>query len=310
MSQQELDITDSLDWEEGLPRPRWDLIESRVDSQIDPGAQWDVWTVAARQWLTELGAALDKRYGVIESDHFLMLASQPEETGTSLLQFAERCRVRLLSSLEGVAEFDGRGKQVVVELRNPKDYFQYICVFLPEGERGGSVGVQIREGYPHIALHGRELWSLENTLSHELTHASLHKQSMPLWLEEGLAQMFEHDMTGRSLLDVTTEMAGLHKRYWGKHGLDAFWCGEGFSRPGKVQELSYQLAEILARLMVEESRPRWFGWVREPQVRFFAFLRDANAADCGAAAAGKHLGLELSSLAAKFLGPGNWSPSL
>ena len=50
------------------------------------------------------------------------------------------------------------------------------------------------------AKNGKELWILEDTLGHELTHVSLHHLSMPQWLEEGLAQMFEHNMTGRSLL--------------------------------------------------------------------------------------------------------------
>lgn len=132
---------------------------------------------------------------------------------------------------------------------------------------------------------------------------------MPQWLEEGLAQMFEHDMTGRQLLELDAESAGRHRRHWGAHGLDEFWSGEGFSRPGEVQELSYQLAEVLVRLLAEEARPRWFGWVREPRRRFLAFLRGAAAADCGEAACREHLGHGLADLAAKFLGPGSWSPN-
>jgi hypothetical protein len=209
-----------------------------------------------------------------------------------------------------VTDFGELGKQVVMVLRNQDDYYRYISLYFPEGEHGGSAGVHIREGYPHVALHGKQMWALENTLAHELTHVSLHHLSMPQWLEEGLAQMFEHDMTGRSLLEVDAEMAGRHKQYWGKHGLCPFWRGEGFSRPGKVQELSYQLAEILVRLLVAESRPRWFGWVREPQRRFFAFLGGANVSDCGEAACREHLGFGLSDLAVKFLGPGSWSQDL
>jgi len=121
--------------------------------------------------------------------------------------------------------------------------------------------------------------------------------------------MAEHEMTGRGLLVVDAKMARRYKQYWGRHGLDAFWRGEGFSRPGNVQELCYQLAEILARLMVEDARPRWFGLVREPRRRFFAFLREAAVADSGESACRKHLGCGLSELAARFLGPGPWSPS-
>ena len=310
MSGKELDISGSLTWEEGLPRPQWDLIETWVASRCEPDSRQDAWVSAARQWLAELGQALGGGYEPVEYDHFLALTPQADATGRPLLQFAEQCRAALLSVLEGVADFEGRGKQVVVALRNRDDYYRYISLYFPEGKHGGSAGIHIREGYPHVALHGKQLSLLENTLAHELTHVSLHHLAMPQWLEEGLAQMVEHDMTGRSLLVVNTEMAGRHKRYWGKHGLDEFWGGRGFARPGKVQELSYQLAEILVRLLIEEARPRWFGWVREPQRRFFAFLRGASVSDCGEGASTQHLGFGLSDLAARFLGPGSWSPSL
>src|SRR5262249_41508680 len=155
-------------------------------------------------------------------------------------------------------------------------------------------------------LCGAELALLENTLAHELTHASLSHLSLPQWVEEGLAQMFEHDMTGRSLLLVNEEMAREHKRYWKKHNLDLFWRGEGFSRPDKGQRLSYQLAEMLLRLLCEDHRPRWFGLDKGPQRRFFAFLCEADASDCGEAAAREHLRFGLGELAARFLGTGDW----
>lgn len=310
MGANDIDISDSLTWEEGLPRPAWDLLETWVESRCSPEDRGDAWVAVLRQWLAELGPALGGGYESIETDHFLALVPRADGIGGPLLQFAERCRAALLSVLGGVTDFGEAGKQLVVVLRDRDDYYRYISVYYPEGEHGGSAGVHVREGYPHVALHGRQELLLANTLAHELTHVSLHHLSMPQWLEEGLAQMFEHQMTGLSLLEVNAEMARGHKRYWGKHGLDDFWRGEGFSRPGKVQELCYQLAEILVRLLVEEGRPRWFGWVREPQRRFFAFLRVASVSDCGAEACQENLGFGLSDLAARFLGPGSWSPSL
>jgi hypothetical protein len=264
------------------------VINTWVESRCEPDSRHDAWVSAGRQWLAELGQGLGEWYEPVECDHFLGLTSEPDAIGRPLLQFAEECRAALLSLFDGVANFEGLGKHVVVALRNLDDYYRYISLYYPEGEHGGTSGVHIRAGYPHVALHGTQLWMLRNTLAHELTHVSLHHLSMPQWLEEGLAQMVEHDMTGRSLLVVEAEMAGRHKRYWGRHGLDVFWRGEGFHRPGKVQELSYQLAEILVRLLVEQGRPRWLGWVREPQRRFFAFLQGANVSDCGEGACKEH----------------------
>lgn len=306
----ELDISGSLTWKEGLPRPQWDLIETWIESRCGPDRRADAWVAVCRQWLAELGLALGRGYDVAESDHFVALASLGDASGRWLLQFAERCRAVVLSVLAGVADFKIPGKQVMLALRTADEYYRYISLYFPEGEHGGSAGIHIREGYPHIALCGKQVWMLENTLAHELMHASLQHLTMPLWLEEGLAQMFEHDMTGRSLLQVDTEMARRHKRYWAKHGLDELWRGEGFFRPGRGQELSYQLAEILVRLLIEEARPRWFGLVREPQRRFFAFVRQARESDCGEAACRKHLQFGLGDLAARFLGRGTWSPGL
>jgi hypothetical protein len=308
MSGVELDISGSLAWEDGLPRPQWDLIEELVESRCERDARRTAWIAVVLQWLAELGPALGGGYETVESDHFLVLAPEVDATGRPVLRIAERCRVALLSVLGGVANFEGHGKSVVLVLRTRDDYYRYISLYFPEGEHGGSAGLHVRDGYPHVALYGREPWMVEPTVAHELTHVSLYHLSMPQWLEEGLAQMFEHDVTGSSPLEVDAEMARRQKRYWGRCGLDVFWRGEAFSRRGKVQELSYQLAEILVRLLVEEGRPRWFGRVREPQRRLLAFLREAGVSDGGEAACREHLGVALSDLAARFLGPGPWSP--
>jgi hypothetical protein len=310
MSSERLDISDSFTWEEGLPRPQWEILDAWAKSRDDQEGFSDGWTDSCRQWLEKLGETLGKQYRSTESENFLLLAPHPEPPGEVLAAFGEQCRDKLLTSLQGVTAFRAPGKQVALVLRNSDTYYKYLSVYYPEGHHGGSSGVHIREGYPHIALWGPQLAQLENTLAHEMTHASLVHLSLPQWVEEGLAHMFEHNMTGRSLLLVDGEMARRHKRYWGRNGLEAFWRGEGFSRPGKVQELCYQLAEILIRLLIEDYRPRWFGLDKGPQRRFFAFLREADMLDCGESAAREHLGIGLGELAGRFLGPGEWSVQL
>jgi len=304
-----LDISDSFTWEEDLPRPQWDLIRTWVEPQVEPDDRAAAWTDIARQWLEKLGGALGRDFRIDESDHFLLLAAHPELPPGALLPLAERCRKTLLTALPGVTAFRVPGKQVVVGLATPELYYTYLSVYYPEGHHGGSAGVHVREGYRHIALHlGQGV--PESTLAHELTHASLAHLTLPQWVEEGLAQMFEHDMTGRAQLLVDAEMAREHKRYWKKHGMDAFWRGEGFTRADKAQRLSYQLAEILLRLLCTDHRPRWFGLDKEPQRQFLAFLREADDSDCGESAAREHLRRGLSDVAGQFLGPGDWSPGL
>jgi hypothetical protein len=233
MSAGQVDISSWLTWDEDLPRPQWDLIETWIESRCAPDERRAAWVVASRQWLAELSRSLGSGYQTAESDHFL-LACHGDASGDALLQFAQRCRVVLLSALSEVADFEVPGKQVIVALRNPDDYYRYVSPYYPEGEHGKSGGVHIRVGYPHVALHGKDVWVLENSLAHELTHVSLHHLSMPQWLEEGLAQMFEHDMTGRSLLVVNGEMARRHKKYWGKGSTNSGGA-MGFSARGECK---------------------------------------------------------------------------
>jgi hypothetical protein len=305
-----LDISDSFTWEEDLPRPQWDLLNSWVKTRVNEEDIPAAWSDIARQWLDNLQSALGRNYQVSESDECLLLAPRPDPDAELLLRFAQKCREALPATLPGVAAFRTPGKQVVVVLKDIESYYSYVSVFYSDGVYGGSAGMHIREGYPHVAMFGTDLARLENTLAHEVMHSALCHLTLPLWVEEGLTQMFEHDMTGRSLLQVDGEKARKHKRFWKRHGPGIFWRGEGFHRPDAGQDLSYELAEILMRLLFLDYRPRWFGLVTGPRQRLFAFLQEADSSDCGEAAARQHLGCGLGELAARFLGPGDWGPEL
>jgi hypothetical protein len=308
MPPERLDISDSFIWEEGLPRPQWDLLTAWVEARVAPDDRAAAWTDISRQWLEKLGPALGGDYHIGESDHFLLLTPLGEKAADQLLHFAERCRRDLLAAWPGVAAFRAEGKQVVLSLHDVETYYTYLSVFYPEGKYGGSGGAHVRDGRSQLVLHGPNNDRLAGPLAHELTHASLTHLSLPVWVEEGMTQQFERAAAGRPAFTVDSEEARRHKRFWKKHGLDLFWHGKGFHRPDKGQKLSYQLAEILHQLLVEEHRPRWFGLDKAPQRRFFAFLRGAKRSDGGAAAARTHLRRELGDLAARFLGPGDWSP--
>jgi hypothetical protein len=302
-----LDISDCIALEDGVPRPRWDLVKARVEA-VGLEARDAAWTDVTRQWLEALRPALVPKYRIGESDNFLVLAWLSEEGCATLLRIAERCRRTLLAELAGLASFDAPGKLAVLAFRRSARYYTYLAAHYSEGRYGGSAGVQVRKGRAHIVMVGSRLLNLENTLAHELTHAALTHLRLPLWVEEGLTQKFKQILANGRPLVVTGEMARRHKRYWGKHGLRAFWTGASFHKPGKVQRLSYDLAQILRMLLEVEHQPRWFGLDKSPSIRLAAFLKTAGRADCGEAAARTHLGFGLGDLAARFLGPGEWSP--
>lgn len=304
------DIGDWLTEYDGLPQPQWDRIFAWIDSlELPVEREHELWIEIERQWLEAVGPALGLHYRAIESEHFLLLIDKPDAVIDRFFDLAERCRRLLLDALPGVAKFPEVGKQVVLALNGVEHYYRYVEQFTG-GDGGTSGGMQIRQGHTHIVQNAHDMAGASSCLAHELTHASLQHLDMPQWIEEGLAQMFEYDAAGRHPLLVDAEMAREHKTYWGEHGVAEFWRGDGFHSKRNVQKLSYQLAEILIRLLVEDHRPRWFGWSRGKQQQLVAFLLAAKQDDCGAAAAEEHLGCSLGDLAAKFLGPGAWASGL
>lgn len=310
MAEARIEIAPALTVEEGLPRPQWDVLAGWVTSRVPPEQHTSAWTDISRQWLSALGAALSSPYDIEESETCLLLAPRQERALAPLLKFVERCREGLQAGLPGIVDFQTPGKQVILVLKNQAAYYQYISAYYPEGRYGGSGGITVRQGFQHVVAWGTNIDFLVTILAHELTHAALSHRSMPQWLEEGLAQHFEHEIAGRPRLHVDDRTGRRHRRYWGRFGLEQFWGGKGFHRAGKIQGLSYQLAEIVVRLMLDDCRPRWLGFGRNRQRALFGFLHDADAADAGESAHTRHFGCSLATRPAQFLGPGDWTPRM
>jgi hypothetical protein len=307
MPESQIDLNELLGWEQDLPHPRWDFVQQLVASE-DPANAHATWTELARQWLDILRVALPQGFAVQESERALLLSPLAERQGRTLLDFMAHVESGLLDLLPGIAQLNDWGKPVAMVLPNNELYYDYIAPFYGEGEFGQSAGVQIREGYPHVVLKGQRFEELEAVLAHEMTHLSLMHLTLPQWVEEGLTQTMEHSCSAQQPLLVDRELRDEHKRHWRRHSLQDFWFGDAFHSSRKAQKLAYQLAEILMRLLLEDHKPRWFGLVRGQQQRLLAFFKEATAADAGQSAAQARLGFGLEALAAKFLGPGEWTP--
>jgi hypothetical protein len=306
MGSREIDIQSILNWNDGIPHPDWDVVESWVERHVDSASARDVWNSAIEQWLNELGRSLGKKFAVHESSRIFFLTDASPKAASLILDRAELFRRELLVRLDGLANFDFPGKIVLIAARWKEDYLRYVSSLGFAGDHESSAGMQIRDGYQRIAMHGDSGENLDSTTAHEMTHLALHGRSMPQWIEEGLAQMIEHDLSGRNELIVDGKMANRHKRYWREFGIDPFWYGEGFSTAGQIQTLSYELAEILMRILFEDHRPRWFGWDSSRVKKLIQFLNEARVEDCGEAASRTHLQKGLQEIAGVFLGPGPW----
>jgi hypothetical protein len=200
-----------------------------------------------------------------------------------------------------LAKFTTPGKTPILIFAGNEAYYAHIADYYDEGEYGGSSGIHVRNSYGHVAMLQAYGIDLFQTTAHELTHASVSHLTLPHWIEEGLAQLFEHDL-GNKPFALDYKEVGEQKEFWRAEGLEQFWSGTGFSSPGDVQKYSYQLAEILLRLLLTDYQPRWFGFDQAPIRQLMNFLRNAHRDDAGEAAAQEHLGLSLDDIAAKSLG--------
>src|ERR1700688_3201756 len=102
MPVEQLDVSATFTWVDGLPRPQWDLVRTWVETRVAPDDRHAAWTALGRQWLEKLAPTLGQSYRVDESQHFLLLAPQPGPPIAVVLRFAENCRRVLQTALPGI----------------------------------------------------------------------------------------------------------------------------------------------------------------------------------------------------------------
>ncbi|MEM9347419.1 MAG: hypothetical protein AAGB26_12455 [Planctomycetota bacterium] len=276
-----------LDWREGIPYLTGSFEES--NSAVD-------------QWLNALDQALDGCFvGKAAMPGLSVLSTQDNDLATLISQHAHRCRSRLLS-LAGGDAFSGLPADIVIlHFREMSEYYRYIEAFFPEGEFGGSAGIQIRSGYPHIAVWG-EAYQGVGVIAHEMLHLAVMHRELPIWIDEGLAQMFEVDMGSGSTLTFEQQEIQACREFWLSNDIQLLWQGEGFQGLEDVQKYSYMMAEMLMRNLAERYGKRSF-FKRNRETAFVRFISTAHYEDSGDEAANKELGVSLSEIAAQFIGP-------
>ncbi len=282
---------------EGYSRPNWQLIRNTIDRTVPPGKLSEAWTEAAIRWVLQLRADLGGQYRLRRSEQFLFLSALDPATAEGLLVFAERTLDRITTALRDAAWRSKLGKHVVLLFTEEDDYYQYVSYFDAEGVHPTSGGCLLHKDYVHIAmpyLNGR---SVRQSLTHELLHNSLVHLPLPLWLNEGLAMVFDWtaDDCRRPFLDH--DLRDRHLVFWNSDNIQKFWSGVSFAEPGDSNQLSYSLAEVIVHLLLSEPRD------------FLGFLKAADWRDAGQTAALEAMGTDLGQIMATFLGEGDWRPN-
>ncbi|MCB9850744.1 MAG: hypothetical protein H6817_08565 [Phycisphaerales bacterium] len=285
------DIPDAIAHAEGFPRLRWDYLQSWLDANVSDVSRPDVEMEAVYQWLERLADELGEAFWINSAKHCVLLTSQSEPSGDDLLRFAEQVVEHLLRVLDLEPTGGDAMKHVIIRLDSVESYYSYLAYHYPEGEYGGSSGVFINDGLHHIVFHRTPHGIDERIMAHELCHAELASFDVPLWVQEGIAQIVERQVTRVYDAPLNHEAATALREHWQRSGLDAFWSGASFSAPGDAQGFSYLLAQILVSVLIADHKPT-----------FLDFLYDADPADAGDAAAREHFGKSLADIAAGFLG--------
>jgi len=133
-------------------------------------------------------------------------------------------------------------------------------------------------------------------LAHELTHNCVVHLKLPLWLNEGLAEMFERTVADARDPVLDYDLKERHLAFWNSETIQEFWSGISFQKPGDSNQLSYSLAQIVLSLLLE--KPGDWG----------SFLKQAQWGDAGQTAAMDCLGTDLGEVMSTFLGEGDWRP--
>jgi hypothetical protein len=270
----------------------WDLAETLGG---DLTKLKDFWDARGREWAVLLRESFGPDYKWYESEHFWLICGQKAEIGQRLLGWTEQVYTRLIAALGEIARpLIWRVPVIVTSTQD--EYYSYICPFYPDGEHASTGGIYLNSGYGHFVFCYLDLNSAESVIAHELTHALLDGLPIPLWLNEGIAQLAEISVTGRHY-SRTEEILETIDVFWSSQTIQEFWDGSSFGRPDEGQMHSYHLALVLTRKLTGDI------------TKFRRFVLAAQAADAGDSALVSVFGFSLEDLVGDYLGDGQWKPN-
>ena len=286
---------------EGFPYLDWSAFANWLETIDSHEAQARAWTSAEVAWLQHLRPVLGEDFSLLRQGDALLLSSLEPRLAHATLAYMSKTLRRIEHVLAGIAEAPAWGKDILIVFDDDERYYRYVAHYYPEGSFAGSSGMYIHDGCGHFVTMKADLRQIEPVIAHEMTHACLGHLPIPLWLNEGLAVNTEHRLApGHGTLRSPQEMQEKHLQYWNASRIQAFWSGESFHHSDDGSELSYDLAQR----MVARFAANWD--------TFRDFALSAEAADSGAAAANRHLKLNLGGAAAAMMGreaDDSWTPA-
>jgi hypothetical protein len=298
---QDFDFRANLKMDNDLPYAEWPAVYAWIDTIPDPADHGEAWSACEMAWLLHLRDALGGDYRLSCGEGTLLLSTLDNGLARTTLNYVGKTQQRVVRVLDGIAEVQPWGSDILIVLDDEDDYYLYVSHYYPdEGEFAFSSGMHINHGCTHFVTTKADLRTIEPIIAHEMTHACLAHLPIPAWLNEGLAVNTEQRLSPQGPgLFTPQEMQRKHRAFWGTPEIQEFWSGKSFLRTDDGNMLSYDLA----RIIVEQQSRDW--------ERFRDFVLAANVADAGAAAAQEVLGIGLGAYIAALLEQepvAAWSP--
>lgn len=278
-----------------LPEATWPIPDWSYSEKLEPLENaHEFWTAAGSEWMDLLAEYIGAPYQITESPHFWLICPYPAKQAIARVKWLEKTLHSIRKLLGPIAMSELIGKTPIVIFANDEDYYSYIANYYQEGEWSRSSGVYLNDGYGHFVIPESAESNLAGALSHEMTHALIENQQIPLWLNEGIAQLCEESIAGFLSLDDDTIREHI-ETFWNESTIQSFWNGTGFSLASESQTLCYHLAQLLTYRLIND------------RTRFDAFTQKANRADAGETSLIDSYGFSLQDLAESALGDGDWS---
>ncbi len=275
----------------GFPILDWRAVESWVDTLESAELRAAAWAECECAWLLRFRDALGPGFRLDETEVAWLVSSLEPDRAAGTLQFMWRTLKRITTILEGIARAPELGKDILIVFDHDRDYYRYISHYYPSrGQFSVSGGMCINSGCSHFVTVKGDLFSIERTIAHEMTHGCVAHLPLPAWLNEGIAVNMDQRLMGpRWELYTPGEIREKHRKFWHTKEIQGFWSGKALYRMGESNLLFYDLA----RTMVEEMAKDWESFKR--------FVLAADVKDSGASAAREHMGIDLGEFVSTLL---------
>jgi hypothetical protein len=291
------ELGEVFEFAEGFPYPDWKRVSQYIRGKIPKNNWEEAWHEIIIRWLTKFEPPAGEKLYLGESENFFLLSGGKPGECDGVLKCAEAIKTKIRQTLLGLTLKEVYGKHVIIIFDGLDNYYRYISYFYPDGEYPMSSGIFLKKGYGHIAIPQFDERNNQAILTHELAHNALMALPVPVWLNEGVAQILEMQFSYQREMgfDHDMDLIESHRTYWTTETIQKFWTGDSFHAQESA-ELSYSLAKILLNLISSESGD------------FKNLLQSAHFCDAGEAAFSSNYGKKLGEIAGIFLGPGDWSP--